>query len=96
VLYNFTGGQDGKWPYGALLWSDGNFYGTTSDGGAYGLGTVYKLDPSGNQTVLYSFKGAADGALPESGLIRDPAGNLYGTAQLGGVHGCGTVFRITP
>ncbi len=96
VLYSFTGGQDGKFPYGALLWSEGNFYGTTSDGGAFGLGTVFKLDPSGNQTVLYSFKGAGDGALPYSGLIRDAAGNLYGTAAYGGVYGCGTVFRVTP
>ncbi len=85
--------------------SAGNLYGTTSAGGAANAGVVYKLDKSsGHETVLYSFTGGADGDEPLAGLIRDPAGNLYGTTTFGGtpcppvVEGqppsCGVVFRL--
>jgi uncharacterized repeat protein (TIGR03803 family) len=62
---------------------------------------VFKLDKSGQETVLYSFTGKADGAGPEAGLLRDAAGNLYGTTSDGGdlscgFSGCGTVFKVTP
>lgn len=103
VLYTFTGGADGEGPTGDLVMdAAGNLYGTTSAGGADGNGVVFKLDPSGKETVLYSFGGGADGASPTAGLAMDTAGNLYGTALRGGVVpcsglsvGCGVVFKLT-
>jgi uncharacterized repeat protein (TIGR03803 family) len=100
-LYAFTGGADGSTPYGGVvLDAQGNLYGTTASGGAYGSGTVFKLDTAGNETVLYSFTGQADGGGPEAGLVLDAQGNLYGTASGGGInncnYGCGTVFKVDP
>jgi len=105
VLHNFTGGaDDGGNPYGGLV-SDGagNGYGTTFFGGAFDKGVIYKIDRSGNFTVLYSFTGGADGGNPQAGLIRGAAGNLYGTTQVGGDNGCngpdpgcGVVFKLDP
>jgi len=97
VLYSFTGGADGGQPYaGVILGANGSFYGTTSAGGASGHGVVYKLSPSGQETVLYSFTGGADGALPYAGLIQDPAGALYGTTGYGGSENAGVIFKLTP
>ena len=65
----------------------GNLYGTTSSGGASGLGTVYQLTPSNGgwtESVLYSFAGGSDGSQPWGGVIFDKAGNLYGTTYEGG------------
>jgi uncharacterized repeat protein (TIGR03803 family) len=102
---------DGRMPGYANLLVDSleNLYGTTTLGGANGYGVVWELTPEypnapwmpWNETVLYSFTGAADGWDPESGLIMDPAGNLYGTTKVGGgspncSSGCGTVFELTP
>ena len=75
-------------------------------GGAHGFpntvgGTVFKLDTTGKETVLYRFTEGTDGALPEAGVIRDAAGNLYGTTAIGGdlncdsPYGCGVVFKVT-
>lgn len=90
VLITFTGGADGALPYGGLVRdSTGNFYGTTSAGGTFQWGNIFKLDTTGTETVLYSFTGGADGSCPMSGLIRDSAGNLYGTTQYGGSSGAG-------
>lgn len=92
-------------PYAGLIAdSSGNLYGTTENGGANNLGTVFELSPtsdgSWNQTVLYSFAGGSDGAQPHAGLLFDSAGNLYGTTNLGGSancsKGCGTVFKLAP
>jgi uncharacterized repeat protein (TIGR03803 family) len=107
VLHEFGGGSDGMTPYaGVILDRAGNLYGTTSAGGnascfkSLGCGTVFKLDPNGNETVLYRFLGGTDGAGPIAGLIRDSEGNLYGTTAGGGNSicgfgtGCGTVFKI--
>jgi uncharacterized repeat protein (TIGR03803 family) len=100
VLYSFTGGADGSEPNGPLLRdSAGNLYGTTQSGGtgvggAPGYGVLYKLDPSGQETILYSFSVWADGAYPSSGLIRDSAGNLYGTTSSGGASGYGVVYKL--
>lgn len=75
----------------------GNLYGTTIGGD----GTVYKLDPQGDETVLYQFTGS-DGSEPTGGLTMDSAGNLYGTTYLGGNSacdsglGCGLVFKLDP
>jgi len=115
VLYSFMGstylGPDGGFPYGSLVQdSAGNLYGTTSYGGV-GAGTVFMVDPAGDETVLHRFNGGAtydggtsyDGIHPQAGLLRDEAGNLYGTTEYGGLtigngpcdgEGCGTVFMI--
>ena len=101
VVHAFNG-EDGATPlYGPLVMdSAGNLYGTTSNGGAYGNGTVFELDPKGIETVLYSFKGGRDGAFPYAGLFRDEKGNLYGTTYHGGEPGkclnvgCGVVFKV--
>ena len=103
VLYRFKGGSDGYAPFAGLI-ADmaGNLYGTTADGGAGcqgGCGTVFELSPASGgrwtETVLYRFTGAGDGAVPESGLIFDAAGSLYGTTIHGGSSGDGTVFELT-
>jgi uncharacterized repeat protein (TIGR03803 family) len=95
VLYSFSGGADGGGPLGRLLRDPaGNLYGTTNGGGAAGAGMVFKLDPTGHETVLYSFTGNSDGAYPLAGLVRDPAGNLYGTTVAGGASGAGVVFEL--
>ena len=103
VLYAFKGSPtDGNEPHGGVIHdAAGNFYGTTYRGGAYGFGTVFKLDANGKETVLYSFRNGADGSAPNAGLIRDAAGNLYGTTVAGGKagclgEGCGVVFKVTP
>jgi uncharacterized repeat protein (TIGR03803 family) len=87
VLYRFSGGADGAEPSKLLRDADGNLYGTTFAGGTSDWGAVFKLDKRGKETVLYSFTGGADGANPRGGLIRDQAGNLYGTAGY-------TVFKV--
>jgi uncharacterized repeat protein (TIGR03803 family) len=97
VLYSFTGGADGSNPCaGVIRDSTGNLYGTASQGGAKGGGVVFELDTTGHQTVLHGFAGGADGVGPYAGVIRDPAGNLYGTTFAGGTHDLGVVFKITP
>jgi len=97
-LHSFTGGSDGAFPkYGSLLMDQaGNLYGSTEQGGAYGSGTVFKIDTSGNKTVLYSFGpyGSGDGYYPWAGVIMDKAGNLYGTTSGGGAAYSGTVFKL--
>jgi uncharacterized repeat protein (TIGR03803 family) len=95
LLYSFNGKPDGQFPYAGLLaGSDGEFYGTTSAGGAYGAGTVFRLDQDGKEIVLHSFTGK-DGANPVAGVIRDKQGNLYGTTLYGGTHNLGTVYRVS-
>ena len=101
VLHFFTGGSDGYWPWASLIEdTGGNLYGTTGFGGNQDSGVVFKLAPDGTETVLYAFTGGSDGGEPIGGLIRDTAGNLYGTAKNGGTGchrvGCGTVFRLAP
>jgi len=101
VLHNFTGIPDGQAPTGGLLLdAAGNLYGVTMQGGAIGYGSVFKLDPNANESVLYSFAGPPDGNQPTAGLVQDAAGNLYGVTSYGGAYsnclGCGTVFKVTP
>jgi uncharacterized repeat protein (TIGR03803 family) len=95
VLHSFTGG-DGSIPYaGLVIDTAGNLYGTTLFGGSSGYGTVFKLDPSGTETVLHSFTNSGgDGAYPFAGLLVDKVGNLYGTTDVGGSFGYGTVFKL--
>jgi uncharacterized repeat protein (TIGR03803 family) len=98
VLYSFTGGNDGANPQAGVIFdSTGNLYGTTTGGGSSGWGTVYKLDSTGHETVLYNFTNGSDGSIPVSGVTLDSAGNLYGTAATGGVHsgfGYGVVYKL--
>jgi uncharacterized repeat protein (TIGR03803 family) len=94
VLYSFSGGADGSLPFAALIRDTvGNLYGTTAAGGAFGSGTVFKLDVANNETVLHSFNGT-DGADPEAGLIQDAAGNFYGTTSRGGALDKGIAFKL--
>jgi uncharacterized repeat protein (TIGR03803 family) len=96
VLYSFSGGTDGGYPFSTLLRAaNGDLYGTTVFGGADDQGTVFKVSPEGVETVLYSFTGAADGGEPEGGLIFDHNGNIVGTTSKGGTTGNGTVFKVT-
>jgi uncharacterized repeat protein (TIGR03803 family) len=94
VLYSFEGGEDGSIPSGVVPDSAGNLFGTTKLGGTAGAGVVYKLDATGHKTVLYSFTGGADGGTPVAGVIRDSAGNLYGTTVYGGTAGAGVVYKV--
>ena len=100
TLYSFCSQSncaDGYWPYGGLVQArDGNFYGTTFAGGAYGYnaGTVFKITPSGTLTTL-DFYGY-DGAWPYAGLIQARDGNFYGTTSVDGANNAGTVFRLGP
>src|SRR5450631_362725 len=103
VLHAFTGPPDGAEPLAGLVRDEeGNLYGTTLGGGSAGfpVGTVFKLDRAGKETVLYSFTGVgADGSGPYAGVIRDEEGNLYGTTIGGGGSsacsgGCGVVFKV--
>lgn len=74
---------------------DGNLYGTTDTGGTSGMGTVFKMAPSGVITTLYNFSGL-DGWNPDGGLVMGTDGNFYGTTSIGGANNMGTVFKITP
>ncbi len=112
VLYSFQGVDDGGYPNGPVIFDQaGNIYGSTEGGGFFqgdgedcygGCGVVYKLDTSGDETVLYAFTGGTDGWWPTAELTRDTAGNLYGITFLGGNEqvdgcnpaGCGTVFKL--
>ena len=94
-LYSFTGGNDGSnCAGGLLLASDGNLYGTTMGGGAYGLGTVFRISPEGTLATLVSFDGY-QGANPYCTLIQGTDGRLYGTTQNGGANGWGAIFRLS-
>ena len=100
VLHNFASPPHGAYPANGVIRDEqGNLYGTTNGaysdvpgGGTNNAGVVFKLDPWGNETVLYSFTGGADGSSPND-LTRDWAGNLYGTTTYGG-SGLGVVFKV--
>ncbi len=97
ILHSFSGQPDGDTPYGDLLVdSVGNLYGITFYGGADNFGTIFKIDPKGNETILHSFAGAVhgDGAQPYGYLIRDAAGNFYGTTWTGGTSNLRTIYKM--
>ena len=99
TLYTFgTIGSDGGNPAAALVQgSDGNFYGTTLNGGDNGYGTVFQLTPAGVLTTLHSFGNTiSEGSTPEGRLAVGKGGNFYGTTVGGGANFLGTIFRITP
>ena len=100
ILHEFTGGSDGGVCYsGVIMDSAGNLYGTNIVGGVDGVGTAYELSPTSNadwqETVLHSFSGGHDGAMPFAGVILDQSGNLYGTTQGGGTAGVGVAYELT-
>jgi uncharacterized repeat protein (TIGR03803 family) len=97
-LYSFVGlPNDGLSPHAGLVQgNNGSFYGTTLDGGTYGVGTVFRISPSGTYTSLYFF-----GSVPNDGsgpnmLVQGSDGNFYGTTGAGGTYGYGSMFRISP
>lgn len=94
VLHSFTGGgADGTQPHDGLLQaSDGNFYGTTEQGGSGSIGTIFEMNRTGGFSLLHSF-GQSDGRIPSAALIQGADGALYGTTQGGGTAGFGTVFK---
>jgi uncharacterized repeat protein (TIGR03803 family) len=111
TIYQFQGGNDGAAPdAGVILDAQGNIYGTTFGGGggnctfalAGGCGTIFKIDASGKETVLFRFDGGLTGGGPHAPLYRDPGGNLWGVTSVGGIltnrqcssAGCGTLFRL--
>ena len=91
VLHEFAGKPtDGAFANGELTEdSDGNFYGTTGEGGANGVGTVFEMDANGEVTILHSFANDSNGLYPQAGLLLDSQDNLYGTTQE-------AVFRLSP
>lgn len=103
IIYSFQSGGDGSWPQDSTLnFLNGIIYGTTQFGGEAGLGTIFSFNPAtGAETVLYSFKGGADGALPSSGLFYKD-GVFYGATVAGGngdcgfdfYSGCGTLYKF--
>jgi len=103
VLYSFRNRSDGANPRASLIFDpQGNLYGTASDGGGAGCGVVFQLSPPAlkgdpwTETVLYTFTCGTDGDWPAAGMVRDEAGNLYGTTWTKGEFDYGTVFQLTP
>ncbi len=102
VLHNFNNdGRDGAYPQAGLIAdAAGNLYGTTNNGGTYTYGTVFELPPAAGggytEKILHNFTNGADGGNPQSGLILDGAGHLYGTTYVGGAYGYGTAFELSP
>ena len=112
ILYAFKGGSDGNYPEAGVIFDKaGNLYGTTAFGvnsgcNGLGCGMIFELSPGTGGTwtekILYTFQDGGDGAEPGSALVFDKAGNLYGTAAIGGdvtcnpPYGCGTVYEISP
>jgi uncharacterized repeat protein (TIGR03803 family) len=105
VVYSFQGEEDGEYPATELVVDAiGNLYGTTTEGGDFNAGTVFRLTPDGagwTKTVLHNFNGFSDGLNPYGGVAIDAQGNLYGTTTAGGSggicaeDGCGVVFKLT-
>ncbi|MGO9508712.1 MAG: choice-of-anchor tandem repeat GloVer-containing protein [Mycobacterium sp.] len=101
VLWSFGNGSDGVSPSAGLTMdATGNLYGTTSTGGAYGYGTVFKLTTTAggiwSESILWSFGRDGDGMNPLAALVMDATGHLYGTTSTGGTYGKGAVFKLTP
>jgi len=96
VLKNFDSSTTGGYPQAGLLQgTDGALYGTASQGGSLGYGTVFKLNPDGTGfTVLKNFDNSTTGGYLHAGLLQGTDGALYGTAYQGGSSGVGTVFRL--
>jgi uncharacterized repeat protein (TIGR03803 family) len=96
VLHRFTDKTDGESPVGLVENGAGKFFGTTYDGGALGHGAVFEVNTAGKLTLAYSFTGGSDSGDPAGGLIRDRAGNIYGTTYgVGiGLQGYGILYKL--
>jgi uncharacterized repeat protein (TIGR03803 family) len=96
-LHALASATDGANPFGALAqWTNGSLYGTASQGGSSGYGTLFTITPAGAFSAIYSFTNGADGAYPSAGLALGTDGNFYGTTYSGGPNGQGGIFKITP
>ncbi len=96
VIYSFQSYNDGAQPYGAVIDVGGTYYGATLAGGAHSIGTVFAVTPAGAEQVLHTFAGGTtDGSEPNAGLTQ-VGKSLYGTTELGGTNGVGTVYSVTP
>jgi uncharacterized repeat protein (TIGR03803 family) len=96
VLHSSNRTIDGATPKGSLIQAtDNNFYGTTSDGGTNGSGTIFKITAAGVLTVLRNLSSAEDGSIPQGSLLQATDGNFYGMTSSGGAGGVGTIFKIT-
>jgi len=96
VIHSFGNGADGQGPFGSLIQaSDGNLYGMTASGGAYGGGIAFSLTLQGTETVLHSFGSGSDGAAPHGSLLQASDGNFYGLTSGGGANGMGAAIRIS-
>ena len=90
-----TGGLAGTYPQSDLIQAfDGNFYGTTSQGGTNNLGTLFQVTAGGAVNVLYSFTGGADGSRPLRGVVQGTDGAFYGVSNTGGTYGNGAIYRV--
>ena len=96
VLHIFAGTNDGISPEaGLMVGSDGNFYGTTSQGGMNNAGTIFQYSYQSGFTTLYSFTGENDGGNPGTGLVQGKDGSFYGAITYGGRYGKGTIFKVS-
>src|SRR5262249_55532892 len=98
VLYNFDTTHGAQPDSPLVQGSDGNFYGTTSNGGTDGAGIVFKITPGGKLTVLRNLDGTADGQAPLAGLVQATDGNFYGVTSTAGSGATvnGAIFRVSP
>jgi uncharacterized repeat protein (TIGR03803 family) len=100
VLHTFGSGSDGYTPSAVIRDTQGNLYGTTTNGGSYGEGTVFEYTADGTYKILHAFEkssGYYPGYYPGGSVIRDEAGNLYGVTIIGaGLTDCGTIYRLAP
>ena len=95
--FSFTHPLNGAFPSGGLTWGrDGNLYGVTLYGGTFDWGTIFRITPTGQMTIIYNFTGGADGGVPITGLTLASNGDFYGTTSEGGSGFSGTVFRFKP
>jgi uncharacterized repeat protein (TIGR03803 family) len=106
VIHSFGSTGDGIFPYAQMIFdAEGNLYGTTAYGGAFGTGeegggTVFEISPQGgglwSEQVLHSFASGEDGVQVSGGVAFDSAGNLYGATFVGGTHGDGIIYELSP